>query len=321
MVREPASLGQEACDDSQDSAEDGDVKQKERTGTYYFMAVELVLAAPGTIHDCYHDLESFYWVVIWVVLRHTECSQFVCKGPDICQDLFVWESDTAAASAKRRFLRFDALLVKNNPPLTKLIAELTALVFLNQPNIEDSSKGPECKLTYDAFLNALNAALAPDQVWPTNDWQRCTMLDDRDPRTVAPEVISPPVCRAPAPRPPLASIDELLRRATGASPHVRRNPIPPPGLTHSLPPHLSESSIGAGRPLEPLAEDILKMPPMKRQKTGDDMAAPHASGSNGAGPSQPRRGPVSRVRRSASIRRQPTRTSTRLAEKAESKQA
>ncbi|KAH9849646.1 hypothetical protein C2E23DRAFT_356433 [Lenzites betulinus] len=320
MEREATPLGEEACDDGQDSAEDGDVKQKERTGTYYFMAMELILAAPGTIHDIHHDLESFYWVVIWVVLRHTECSQFVCNGPDICKELFVWESDKVAAAAKKRFLRFDALVVKNNPPLTKLIAELTALVLRNfQPNIEDSSKGPECKLTYDTFLNALNAALAPDQVWPTNDWQRCTMLDDRDPRTVAPEVISTPA-GFKAPAPPLASIDELLRRATGASPHVKRNPIPPPGLTHSLPPHLSESSIGAGRPLEPLAEDILKMPPMKRQKTGDDMAAPHASGSNGAGPSQPRRGPVSRVRRSASIRRQPTRASPRLAEKAESKQ-
>ena len=47
----------------------------ERTGTKPFMALELLEHHEGTIVRRYrHDLESFYWLLIWLILRHTKTS-------------------------------------------------------------------------------------------------------------------------------------------------------------------------------------------------------------------------------------------------------
>lgn len=34
------------------------------------MAMEVIFFA-GTIHDVRHDLETFFWLLVWVLLRHT----------------------------------------------------------------------------------------------------------------------------------------------------------------------------------------------------------------------------------------------------------
>lgn len=44
-------------------------------GTTYFMAVELLIAQNDnlpTVHSACHDLESFYWLLVWLILRHTD---------------------------------------------------------------------------------------------------------------------------------------------------------------------------------------------------------------------------------------------------------
>ncbi|KAJ7935470.1 hypothetical protein B0H13DRAFT_2467320, partial [Mycena leptocephala] len=43
---------------------------KELTGTYPFMAIELLDKA-NTRHEVHHDLESFYWLLTWITLRYT----------------------------------------------------------------------------------------------------------------------------------------------------------------------------------------------------------------------------------------------------------
>ncbi|KAH9855751.1 hypothetical protein C2E23DRAFT_548717 [Lenzites betulinus] len=322
-----------------------DVRQAGRTGTYYFMARELVSAAPGTIHDCHHDLESFYWVIIWVILRHTSCQRDSLPGSTLCQQLFKWDTDALAAAEKKSFLLlnlFDpgwqTFVIDNNPTLTKLVEELTTLVWRNQA-VPENCTAHQIKLTHDALLDALNAALAPDQIWPTNDWQPCTLLDDHAPRIVPPEVVSTPQGVPPAP-------ETFIRRINTAQPAVMPNPtLLLQGATHSVPWELlkfSHTASPAGRQMDTVAEDEEASPmrqmkrqktsddssmrPMKRQKTGDD-TAPLASGSNcveasqadaGAGSSQGRRGSRgagSRGRRSANIRKAGTRASRRLAEK------
>lgn len=42
-------------------------------GTYHFMALALVNPlVTVAAHDYHHDLESFFWVLLWITLRHTE---------------------------------------------------------------------------------------------------------------------------------------------------------------------------------------------------------------------------------------------------------
>ena len=36
-----------------------------------FMSDELTASPTPVVHDVRHDIHSFYWVLLWVVLRHT----------------------------------------------------------------------------------------------------------------------------------------------------------------------------------------------------------------------------------------------------------
>ncbi|KAJ6512148.1 hypothetical protein C8R47DRAFT_1002656 [Mycena vitilis] len=47
-----------------------DKSMKDLTGTYPFLAIEL-LEKTDTAHTLSHDLESFYWLLTWVILRYT----------------------------------------------------------------------------------------------------------------------------------------------------------------------------------------------------------------------------------------------------------
>ncbi|KAJ7439811.1 hypothetical protein B0H11DRAFT_555038 [Mycena galericulata] len=46
-----------------------DKSLKDMTGTLPFMAIAIIKNT--TTHDAHHDLESFYWLLIWMILRHT----------------------------------------------------------------------------------------------------------------------------------------------------------------------------------------------------------------------------------------------------------
>ncbi|KAJ7641412.1 hypothetical protein FB45DRAFT_900156 [Roridomyces roridus] len=83
-----------------------DKSLKDMTGTFPFMAIELVrrlasrtLRGPAFdeadmamistgqsfAHGAHHDVESFYWLLIWIVLRHTD---FLVKDELTCKNLF-----------------------------------------------------------------------------------------------------------------------------------------------------------------------------------------------------------------------------------------
>ncbi|KAI0763350.1 hypothetical protein BD413DRAFT_643487 [Trametes elegans] len=148
-------------------------RHKERTGTYYFMAYEL-LTGKEVIHDAHHDLESFYWVLLWVVLRHTDCYLQDQSGPEHCMTTFKYGSDTISANAKVGWVnraRKEPLVVRNNPTLTTLLHDFTKLVA---DQILFSNR-----LTYESVLQLFDIALAPGKPWPENDWKRCTLLDLR----------------------------------------------------------------------------------------------------------------------------------------------
>ncbi|KAI9001494.1 hypothetical protein BD414DRAFT_35729 [Trametes punicea] len=144
--------------------------KKERTGTFYFMSYE-ILVHPNSIHDAHHDLESFYWVLIWVFVRHTDHGDF--RGSKLCDTIFNYGSDDDSASAKRDWLERAVFDVAGNRPLTYLLTELTALVLENIPTSRRNAV--RTLLTYDAMLDVFDKALDMPY-WPENDWRECTLL-------------------------------------------------------------------------------------------------------------------------------------------------
>ncbi|KAJ7044555.1 hypothetical protein C8F04DRAFT_942097, partial [Mycena alexandri] len=69
--------------------EEVDKDLKDITGTYPFMALP---ALPAVVHtySSQHDLESFYWLLVWLLLRHTD--HFHIDGPDACSGVFDGEA-------------------------------------------------------------------------------------------------------------------------------------------------------------------------------------------------------------------------------------
>ena len=138
-------------------------------GTYYFMAMAFLIMATHqepVFHDVHHDLESFYWVLLWIVLRHTEHS----LGQSRCETVFKYGNDQDAWSAKEAWLgspytdKNDAwkLNVTNNEPLTVLMREFRLLVR------KQAREG--YVLEYDIVLALFDKVLAMEG-WPSQkDW-------------------------------------------------------------------------------------------------------------------------------------------------------
>ncbi|KAI0769593.1 hypothetical protein BD413DRAFT_477403 [Trametes elegans] len=135
---------------------------KERTGTYYFIAIELIDPdAPVVPHDTHHDLESFFWVLLWIVLRHTHHNHV--DGREACSKVFKFGSDTDALAGKTNWLfRRYALQISGNKPLSDLLEGFKNLVD------KANARTEPVPLTYEAVLAVFDEALArPD--WPEND--------------------------------------------------------------------------------------------------------------------------------------------------------
>ncbi|KAI0641971.1 hypothetical protein C8Q79DRAFT_265404 [Trametes meyenii] len=225
--------------------------QKERTGTYYFMAIEM-LNVPEIIHNTHHDLESFYWVLLWVVVRHTNHGQ----GEDICNDVFKYGNDKDSANAKRGWLESVVFDIPDNQPLSYLLKELTPLVLEHIPTTRRNAK--PTLLTYEAVLEIFDTALAMPG-WPEKDWRPCTLLDG-DVRTgiaatvmtAAPEILDSRPIRALPTRRAASASDALA--------HLKNNAFPP----HPSRPHLRAPFTG------PVTQKMLKRSVMnKRRKIGD----------------------------------------------------
>ncbi|KAH9945557.1 hypothetical protein B0H21DRAFT_809337 [Amylocystis lapponica] len=133
---------------------------KERTGTLRFMAIAFLdLEGEEVVHLLQHDLESFYWVLVWVVLRHT--NYFHRYGPDTCNKLFGGADEEACKSAKLKWINSKhSVVVKDNRPLTVLLISLTRLVARAYEEGEP--------LTYESVLEIFEKSLARDD-WPKND--------------------------------------------------------------------------------------------------------------------------------------------------------
>lgn len=135
-----------------------------------------ILQAMSIIHGIHHDLESFYWVLVWVVMRHTMHS----LGQEYCSTLFVFGNDQLGASAKIAWIypvddeggeRKFYFEVEGNAPLTELLGDFRILVFRarrwpgQQPVL----------LTYESVLGIFRKAVERTD-WPAKDIVPCTLL-------------------------------------------------------------------------------------------------------------------------------------------------
>ena len=120
------------------------------------------------MHEARHDLESFFWLLIWIVLRHTS---YRCHDDRIkhrtWHALFDGPRLVDRDSSKQAWLtnRFRFVTVKDNPPLTKLLGRFRQCCQKNF-NRRDLV---EPWMTHADVLRLFDRALAKPHGWPQND--------------------------------------------------------------------------------------------------------------------------------------------------------
>ncbi|KAI1792123.1 hypothetical protein LXA43DRAFT_1093940 [Ganoderma leucocontextum] len=173
---------------------------KERTGTFHFMAMKLLVTG-GDIHGVPHDLQSFYWVLLWIVLRHTEHNH-PC-GSEACPDIFQLGARSCLGTKMDWLLGNirPTLLIENNSPLTALVKEFGDLCFCTAFSSNNA-------LDYDEVLAIFDNVLESDKfksLWPKDDLP----LDYTLPNSRVKDELSSGQCRS-------------QKRAGGSGKHKRK---------------------------------------------------------------------------------------------------
>ena len=130
-------------------------------GTLYFMAIDL-LTSGDVVHEVRHDLESFFWLLVWIVLRHTAHT----FGARACENLFGHDDEDACQDAKTGFLTNTRILEVGIKPLDELIDEFRSAC---QTNYRVRGAEPSDPLTHEKVLEMFDKALDQKSEWPTLD--------------------------------------------------------------------------------------------------------------------------------------------------------
>nr|GAT60599.1 predicted protein [Mycena chlorophos] len=141
-----------------------DKLKKSLTGTFAFLALGVLEARHfGHLieHKPKHDLESFYWLLIWLLLRYT--SHTAPSGKQAPYQLFDHPDYNTARSTKITWLRDQSqayrrgdYLWPDNAPLSVLVGELTGLVKANDDGLINDRES----ITYDSVIGLFEKALA-----------------------------------------------------------------------------------------------------------------------------------------------------------------
>ncbi|TBU27776.1 hypothetical protein BD311DRAFT_788906 [Dichomitus squalens] len=147
---------------------------KERVGTFHFMSIELVAGSVIPSSPLHHDLQSFYWVLLWIALRHTDHTHPM--GDKACPSIFQL-GDANCVSAKLIWLHSPIrknLSVRDNVPLTVLLKELGDLCL--GTIFRDNNP-----LHYEDVLAVFDKVLDSEgyrSLWPAEDPARAYKLPD-----------------------------------------------------------------------------------------------------------------------------------------------
>ncbi|KAF9806831.1 hypothetical protein IEO21_08511 [Rhodonia placenta] len=129
-----------------------------------FMPADYLDIINGDVeYEAHHDLESLYWLLVWIVLRHTDHDH--PKGNRACGLLFTPGDLIQCRASKRAWLSENApVSIRGNAPLTGLLHKVTRMCDQNLLHRERE----RIPLTHEAFLGAMQAAHREDG-WPLND--------------------------------------------------------------------------------------------------------------------------------------------------------
>ncbi|KAJ7105798.1 hypothetical protein C8R46DRAFT_814832, partial [Mycena filopes] len=145
-------------------------------GTFAFMAIQIL--KHKVIHEAKHDLESFYYLLVWMVLRYTPSDAEFDK-PRLCHELF---DNPALAAIKRDWLSRPTAFCRDHP-LYDVVDTFRKLVRTQNPEVEAAlpsrismdiaiSASPAVNsadvLTYDRVTHIFKAGVALPN-WPSND--------------------------------------------------------------------------------------------------------------------------------------------------------
>ncbi|KAJ7164719.1 hypothetical protein C8R43DRAFT_1061955 [Mycena crocata] len=157
---------------------DIDKSLKELTGTFPFLAIAL-LKQPPSKHNAAHDLESIYWLLVWIILRHTAHT----GAPDACHQLFdhdpiisaklksdwVHHEETPLAQSLPLYVLAEVLRLRvagQNPQFT--LSRLPALLQSLDPGLAQQSRTAPVEIVHSDFLTLFQKALTA-LPWPDND--------------------------------------------------------------------------------------------------------------------------------------------------------
>jgi len=119
--------------------------------------------AGGIVHEAHHDLESFFWLLVWLVLRHTAHSH--PRGSRACAIWFDTADNEQNECLKVAWLlRPSRITVPGNRPLTALLEEYRKLCRHNF-SYDGAAVVP---VTHAGVLAIFNDALNASD-WPDND--------------------------------------------------------------------------------------------------------------------------------------------------------
>ncbi|KAF8996046.1 hypothetical protein BDQ17DRAFT_1365002 [Cyathus striatus] len=109
----------------------------------------------------HHDLESFYWVMVWILLRHSAHNHV--DGASACTEPFDQASDGLAGKVKQAWIfQFkEPLEIPSNKPLTDLMKQLRK-VFGEYHRMRNNHPG------HEMFAQSLDIAIKSSE-WPSSD--------------------------------------------------------------------------------------------------------------------------------------------------------
>ncbi|KAG7085459.1 hypothetical protein E1B28_003020 [Marasmius oreades] len=126
----------------------GGPRQKQRTGTWQFMSAKLLANTSAPVHELADDLESFYHVLVWVVLRFTPHPM---AKRDLMELLQAWFDEAHARTGdvhvggKQKGMYFESSYIRTKSQLPEgelrnLIVDLEAVLrirYAEQPQKTD----------------------------------------------------------------------------------------------------------------------------------------------------------------------------------------
>ncbi|KAF9014197.1 hypothetical protein BDQ17DRAFT_1419101 [Cyathus striatus] len=130
------------------------------TGTPQFMAIDILAKQQHLPH---HDLESFYWVMVWILLRYGQ-HQHV-EGSQACTNLFDHASDSVARTFKHSWVKEydEPLTMQSNVPLSTLMKYLRR-IFERYHRKKKEETIPQ----HEKFAKGLDIMIKSEG-WPNDD--------------------------------------------------------------------------------------------------------------------------------------------------------